>query len=203
MAGPVPRGRPNRLAHTPPPPRPRLRDPPAPLRSHDPRRNDRPHEPTPHPRIHPELARPLARGFTPRRRLHAWQRTAGRGRPRTRAAPASGHRRDRASPRWPARCDRRLSGGLLPAGPQPRAGPTENRSSPHYTAQPSQRSHHRTAGQQGLYQTPLLAQSALQEAVVVPITVSKGSRRHLGRPPPHVPPLTFRSKALAEAARPR
>lgn len=54
-----PRGRPNRLAHAPPPPHPRLRNPPSSIRSHDPRCHDRPHKPMPHPRIHPELARHL------------------------------------------------------------------------------------------------------------------------------------------------
>lgn len=48
-----------RLAHAPPPPRPRLRNPPAPLRSHDQHCDDRPHEPQTHPRIHPRLARQL------------------------------------------------------------------------------------------------------------------------------------------------
>ena len=42
-----------RLAHAPPPPRPRLRDSPPPLRSHNPRRDDRPHKPQAHPESTP------------------------------------------------------------------------------------------------------------------------------------------------------
>lgn len=54
----------HRLAHTPPTPRPRLRETPAPLRSHDPPRDDRPHGPQTHRRSHPELARNLTRDQT-------------------------------------------------------------------------------------------------------------------------------------------
>lgn len=51
-----------RLAHAPPPPRPRLRDPPPPLRSHDQGGHGRPREPTARPRIDPELARHMTTG---------------------------------------------------------------------------------------------------------------------------------------------
>ena len=54
----------HRLAHAPPPTRPRLRNPPPPLRSHDPPRDDRPHDPPPHRRKHPQLARNLTRNQT-------------------------------------------------------------------------------------------------------------------------------------------
>ncbi|GLP67221.1 hypothetical protein TUSST3_38430 [Streptomyces sp. TUS-ST3] len=49
-----------RLAHAPPPPGPRLRNPPTPTSRHDPARRHQPHDPPPHPRNHQQLAQQLS-----------------------------------------------------------------------------------------------------------------------------------------------